>query len=126
MEVGYEEIYSDTPYFDVEPSTRNGVAIAFIHMMYVPPAKRGQGKGKEMFQKIISELAPKTQYIRLKSASLGSGCTMEFWKQLGFSHAYDASEDSEESKILHCPLNGYNLPEVEFIEEGEERHYIFD
>ena len=126
MEAGFEEIYSDTAYYDTETSVRNGVDILLLHMMYVPPFERGVGRAKEMFNSILAELTPEIQYIRLKSAKLGSGCTMSFWKSLGFTQAYNVSEDTDEGKILHLAVNGYKLPVPESIENGEERHYIFD
>lgn len=121
-EKGYEDIYSSEPYFDVEVDQPR----ALLHTLYVPPSLRGQGKGKELFQKLLESLPSDVEYIRLKSATLGSGCTMPFWASLGFTPAYSGGDPDDEGRILHRAVNGFALPPVEALEDGETRHYIFD
>jgi hypothetical protein len=59
----------------------------------------------------------------LKSAALGSGDTLPFWRSLGFSPAYTGNDDA--NRILHLAVNGYDLPPVDDV-GPDERHYIFD
>lgn len=121
-EKGYEDIYSAEPYYDVENENKR----ALIHLMYVPPFLRGQGKGKEMLRKLVSELPPNIEYLRLKAVPLGSGCSIRFWESLGFSKAYANGNADEEDRILHLGVNGFACPPVQVLSEGEERHYVFD
>lgn len=122
MESGYEDIYSETPYYDAEDNGDN----VLLHMLYVPPKLRGQGKGKALFQSFLADLDPNIRYVRLLSAELGSGCTMPFWKSLGFTPAYSDCDPDDEGRILHLAVNGFDLPPVESLANGETRHYIFD
>ncbi|MBO1897764.1 GNAT family N-acetyltransferase [Shewanella sp. BF02_Schw] len=126
MEVGYEDIYSVKPYFDIETSSRDSIKIALLHLMYVPPELRGQGRAKSLFNELLAELPKEVEYIRLKSAPLGTGCTMKFWQSLGFTPAYTNCYSKDEGKILHLAVNGFSLPAVEALSSGDERHYIFD
>lgn len=122
MERGYEDIYADSPYFDVEYDDKR----ALLHMMYVPPAMRTSGEGQRLFHQLLSELPTDIEYIRLMSAKLGSGCTMAFWKALGFSAAYANCDPDNEGRILHLGVNGFPCPDSEVLCDGDERHYIFD
>ncbi|MGP4944069.1 hypothetical protein [Vibrio casei] len=122
METGYEDIYADEPYFDIEVQEQR----VLLHMLYVPPHKRKLGLGHALFLKLLSELPPTIEYIRLRSAELGSGCTMSFWQSLGFTSAYTNCDPEDEGKILHLAVNGFALPPVEALCDNEERHHIFD
>lgn len=122
MELGFEDIYSATSYLDAEDDGKRYL----VHMLYVPPHKRGLGEGKALFQDMLNNLPDHIEYIRLKSAELGSGCTKTFWKSLGFVEAYSNCDPRHEGSILHLAVNGFELPPVESLADGEERHYIFD
>lgn len=120
FEPGYEDIYSSKPYIDFDIDQKR----VLIHLLFVPKSERFKGVGKKIFYDFVNSLPKDAEYIRLKSANLGSGDTMPFWKSLGFSSAYN-SECSDNLKILHLAINGFELPEVESVND-EERHYIFD
>lgn len=122
VEAGYEDIFSNTPYFDIETDGDR----ALLHIMYVPPRMRRNGVGRELFNRLLSELAPDIRYIRLRAATLGSGCTMSFWRSLGFTPAYTNADPADEGRILHRAVNGFDLPAVEALADGDTRHYIFD
>lgn len=122
MELGFEDVYADDSYIDVEDDGKRYL----LHLLYVPPCKRGNGEGKALFASMIRELPNHVESVRLKSAQLGSGCTMAFWKSLGFTEAYSECDAEDEGKILHLAVNGFNLPKVESLAGGEKRHYIFD
>lgn len=122
MEVGFEDIYSCKPYIDSENEGKR----VLLHMLYVPPIQRGKGKGKKLFKEFLDNLPKEVEFIRLKSAALGSGCTMAFWQSLGFTSAYIGGDPNCESCILHLAVNRFSLPDVEELEKGEVRHYIFD
>jgi GNAT superfamily N-acetyltransferase len=72
MERGYEDIYSETPYFNIEICGSR----TLLHMFYVPPSKRGLGLGRELFNELASSLPSCVEYILLMAAELGSGCTI--------------------------------------------------
>lgn len=121
FEKGFEDIHSDKPYLDWDVDGKR----VLLHMLYIPRTQRRNGVGKYLFQQLISELPEDIEYIRLKSACLGSGDTITFWKSLGFKSAYECTcEDN--LRILHLAVNGFELPVVEIITDCEERHYIFD
>lgn len=122
MEKHYEDIYRDEPYFEVEYDNNR----ALLFMLYVPPHLRHQGHGKALFSKLIAELPSDVEYIRLISASLGSGCTLDFWRSLGFKPAYSNCDPAEEGRILHLGVNGFETPRAELLSQGDCRHWVFD
>lgn len=122
VEMGYEDIFSSTPYYDIEPDGKR----LLIHMLYVPPSMRNKGIGRSLFTSILEELPPEIQHIRLRAAELGSGCTIKFWSSLGFTPAYSNCDPEEEGRILHRAVNGFELPAVEALSADDHRHYIFD
>lgn len=121
METGYEDIYAEQPYIDVEfDGTR-----ALVHLLYVPPQLRGQGEGKKVFASFLDSLPEHIEHVRLKAATLGSGDSTPFWQSLGFTQAYAGGND-ETARVMHLAVNGFSLPTVEELPPEEERHYIFD
>ena len=121
VESGYADIYKSLPYIDWDIDGER----VLVHMLYVPPVMRLRGEGKRLFKQLLANLPDEVKYIRLKSASLGSGDTLLFWFSLGFRPAYEC-ECEDTSRILHLAINGCELPEIEILNSGEERHYIFD
>lgn len=121
MEIGYEDIYSEKPYIDYDVEG----ARLLIHILYVPPALRGQGKGKALVEALLNDLPLCVQFIRLKSAQLGSGCTMAFWQSFGFTPAY-LNGDKDVMCILEKGVNGHETPPVKTVTPDVECHYIFD
>lgn len=121
VETGYEELFSLIPYINKEIDGER----ALIHMMYVPPKQRKQGAGKALFERFLQKLPKTVQLVRLTCSNLGSGDTRGFWKSLGFTEAY-ITADEDTSRILHLSVNGYPLPPIEVVSDGEYRHYIFD
>lgn len=118
-EKGYEDIFSTVPYIDVE---HDGVR-CLIHMLYVPPSHRRKGVGKSLVRDLLANLSADTQVVRLKSATLGAGDTLPFWRSLGFTPVYRGNAES--TRILQLAVNGHCLPDVEDVGD-EEKHYIFD
>ncbi|AEH16193.1 GNAT family N-acetyltransferase [Shewanella baltica] len=118
-EAGYADVFSKEPYIDAESDGERYL----IHMLYVPPSLRYKGIGQSLFKKFLLNLPSNIKYLRLKSAALGSGDTLPFWRSLGFSSAYTGNDDA--SRILHLSVNGYALPPVDDV-GSDERHYIFD
>jgi len=121
-EKGYEDIAAASPYIDWEIDGDR----ALIHLVYVPPSQRGKGIGKQLFQSVLDAIkheAVKT--IRLMSAPLCGRSTTEYWKSLGFVSAYEGGQP-DNIRVLHKAVNGFELPPIESVPDGEERHYIFD
>lgn len=120
-EKGYEDIHSTVPYIDWEWDQNR----AIINILYVPLTQRFNGYGKKLVKNWLLSLPNDIEYVRLKSCCLGSGDTLDFWKSLGFSSAYKCVNE-DNLRILHLAVNNFELPSVEVVTDGEERHYFFD
>ena len=116
-EVGYEDIFSNTPYLTEDWGGGDGKC-CYIDQVYVPPGLRGQGLGKELFRKFLSGIPEHVERIRLKSCELSSGHTKPFWESLGFQSAYEGDIDGPDgdlSDILVMGVNGHTTPPPEVL-----------
>lgn len=108
MEKGYEDIYKDKPYLDIDMGG-NDSKCWYIDMMYVPPNLRGNGEGKKLFEEFIkNDLDSDVNRLRLKSCALGAGCTLAFWESLGFKKAYYGNTDSDWADVENIMVLGVN------------------
>ena len=116
-EAGYEDIFSNTPYLEEDWGGGDGKC-CYIDQVYVPPGLRGQGLGKELFRKFLSEIPKHVERIRLKSCALGSGHTRPFWEAVGFRSAYQGDLDApwgDLSDIMVMGVNGHPTPPQEVL-----------
>ncbi|WP_310622219.1 GNAT family N-acetyltransferase [Flexibacterium corallicola] len=125
VEKGFEDIFSTQPYIKAWEDE----SILYIDMLYVPPSLRGTGIGTQLAKSTMAQASSLIQRVRLRSAALGSGHTMPFWKSLGFQPAYDVTRLSEDidnvADILVMGLNNHPTPApIPLTDDSEFRDII--
>lgn len=125
MEKGYEDIYSDEPYIDIDYSQ----PCAYIDLIYVPPHKRGLGEGKRLVDEFLGSIPKEIERVRLKSCALATGPTKEFWESFGFKQAYYGDLDGPDgdlSGIMVLGVNGHETPPPEKLTEHNNERETFE
>ena len=114
MEKGYEDIYSDTPYINIDGG--EDCKCQYIDMLYIPPHLRGQGHGKRLVEEFIAKIPTGVERVRLTASALGSGDSRPFWESLGFKSAYYGNTDSDwfdVECVMVKGVNGHRTPRAE-------------
>ncbi|MAD89041.1 MAG: hypothetical protein CMK64_05010 [Pseudoalteromonas sp.] len=120
IEQGFEDLFSEEPWFDFEiDGTR-----AYLHKFYVPIHLRRQGFGTAMLKRFLSQLPDYVEVVRLQSIIVNEVDSMPFYLSNGFKQAYE-TRCEETRRILHIGVNGNKTP-LTINHEGKELHYVFD
>jgi ribosomal protein S18 acetylase RimI-like enzyme len=118
---GYEDIHQEEPYIE----SWIGEDVAYIDMIYVPPAMRSTGVGASLVSDWLTSLDKSVKRVKLKAATLGGSSALKFWSRIGFVKAYSGDflyDEIEDALVLG--VNGYSTPVPEQIMEGDEyRHW---
>lgn len=71
--------------------------VAWVNMLYVVPAERGEGRGRELYEEWERSLPPEVTLIKLVAADCGDGRSNGFWEAMGFE--YETDEETGDPEI---------------------------